>query len=217
MSRSLRTILNESNPNKLASACEVLPAGDAMGLLDKTVSGAVTSNVMTLPNNAKCAAVLRAFATAGTTTGFMTPIPTGAPATTQVGVTPTGDIIFNAATDAVTAAEVKYSPLEGPVISDLIQVASSAGTLNQSRKAHVLISAVVVTGVAPGAVATCDARGTASPASGHYALQLNGTQVKFNAAQVVTGTVLVTYVAQPGSGTTPAAVGANLDAETQSF
>ena len=210
MSRTLRAVFNESNANKLPSAGLELPLGDALGVLPHFVRAAVVSNVLALPSNLKAARVVNCYSVAGTLTGPLTPTNIAVPTTGLVGTSASGDILF-APADAVTFAEVTYIPFEGPVISDLVQVAASVGTLLQGRGAQKILSVTVNTGLVLGAK-TVDVRGTAGPAAGHAASQNDPTLVNFNATDVVTGTATITYVAQPGMGTTPISVGAQLEA-----
>lgn len=200
MSRSLKSVLNESNPNKLASATQGVLLGSALAAAPMTAKGTVTSHVMVLPETAKAAFVLQAYSRAGTLKGYLKPELQvgGAVATTEVGVNGNGDILF-ATADAVTDAEVIYVPVQGEIIEDLVTVAASVGTLNGSRKGALLLSVEVLSGIVLGTKIK-DIRGTAAPASGHVALSDVGTTVLFNAADVVAGTARVRYIAQPGEG-----------------
>ena len=62
MSRTDRVILNEGNPNKVGDALRVLPMGEAVALVPRTYRGATVNDILVLPESAKCAAVLSAFA-----------------------------------------------------------------------------------------------------------------------------------------------------------
>ncbi len=200
MSRTSLEALNAANPNQLASLCQAVRLGDALGAAPMVVRGVVASHVLVLPERFRAAAILAAFATAGTVAGQKTPVPMAtAPATTQVGITATGNVLFNAGTDVVTEAEVIYVPFQGQVIEEVITVAASLGTLNQSRKAALLLEATVVTGVTPGLALTVDYR-NAAIASGEAGINLLGSGITFNAANVVAGTVRVKYIAQLGVG-----------------
>lgn len=207
MSRPLIDILNESNPQKVADADRIAQMGNALGLIPRRVRGTVTSHILTL--SVKAAVVLAAIATAGGATGNLTPIRTGAaPAAGQVTVSPTGDIQF-AAADAVTSAEVVYLSAEsGGVFTETVDVAASVGTLLQSRRGSVLLSATIDVGISTGPV-TVDFRGVA-PAAGEASLNLLGTGVSFNAADVVTGRATITYIAQPDVGGAGTSLGTRL-------
>jgi hypothetical protein len=213
MSRSLRTILNEGNPNKVGDALHALPAGSALALIPRTVRGAVVADILVLPSTAKCAVVLSAFAVAGGATGQLAPELAGAtPAAGEAAPSVTGDVEF-AAADAVTEAEVIYLAFEGTVFSDLISVdagGTEQGSLLQGRRAAVLLSAEALTGGAPGVDAVA-ARGT-TPGAGEAVIAADPTLIEFAAADAVTSAT-VTYVAQPGA----AAVGLVLDSDTQAF
>lgn len=208
MARSLRSALNESNPNKLPSAGQVAKLGDALTLSPSFIAGAVSSHAIILPNNAKAFAVIGAFVSTGGTTGWFTPSPAGAaPGAGFCGVSPSGDIVFNAA-DAVTAAEVTYIVAEGETFTETLEIVASAAALPQSKKAVVLISAEVTSGISLGAK-TSIARASA-PAAGQAAISLDGASIAFAAADVVAGQAIVTYVAQPGAGSTLPSLAARL-------
>ncbi|MEE9532843.1 MAG: hypothetical protein V3W06_00360, partial [Acidimicrobiia bacterium] len=178
MSRRLRDAGDAGNQNSIGQFNELAKIGTALGLLKRFVSGAVVTNVMVLPDDAKAGAIVSAYATVGTVTGVLTPV-LGAPATTQVSITANGDIVFQA-TDAVTAAEVTYTTPEGQLITELITVTASVGTLLAGKSAALLVSASVVTGVVPGAL-TVDFRGLV-PATGEVVIDDTGVLINFNAA-----------------------------------
>ena len=73
MARTIRTVLNEGNPNKVASAMQAMRFGEAMGLVPRTFRGTVTSNVLVLPPEAKAVVVLSCFVSAGTVNGAFSP------------------------------------------------------------------------------------------------------------------------------------------------
>jgi hypothetical protein len=199
MSRPLIDILNESNPNKVADADRIAQMGNALALSARTIRATVTTNVLTLPEGAKAAAILRCFATTGASTGNKAPVaPETTPAAGQCAVTPTGDVAF-ANADAVTQAEVTYIAAEsGGVFEDVLSVAASTATLLQGRVGLVLLSATVEVGIVLGAV-TIVARG-ATPAATQAALGATGATIAFNAADVITGRVRVRYIARPDVG-----------------
>ena len=199
MARALKVVLDESNPNKVAAGFQLAKAGTVLEKnAPQTVSGAVVSDVLVLPEGAKAAQIISAFGTVGTVTGYFTPVDQeSTPATTQVAVNATGDILFLTA-DAVTAAEVTYIPIEGSVVEDIVNVAASAAVLLASRSGRILLEAEVLTGATPG-VKTINAR-DATPGGGTANLNLLGTGVDFNAADVVAGTARIKYIALPGVG-----------------
>lgn len=200
MARSIQTILDESNPNKAPDALHGVKAGTALAAVPRFVVGTVTSHVLTLPNNAKAAAVISAYSRAGTLTGQLTPVKNAAAvATTQVGINPAGNILF-ATADAVTSAEVVYMPQEGDLVTETIPVTSGGiGSPLASKNAIRLISANLVTGSSTGAK-TVVARGS-SPSAGEACLGNTGT-ILFNStdAGASGGTATVTYIACPGVG-----------------
>lgn len=196
MSRSLKDILNESNPSTVAQGMRAARVGTMLGGAPCTLSATVTSHILTLPSNQKAKAISAAFATAGTSAGAKTPV-VGAPAAGEVRVSPNGNIEFNS-TDAITAAEVVYTPIEGEIYTETISVASHVGTFAGSRKAHLLISVTASTGTSGGAK-TIVARGS-TPTAGNACLN-NAGQAQFNSTDAITSAT-VTYVAVPGVGDT---------------
>lgn len=200
--RPLRDVLNECNANKLPSAGQALKLGNAIALCPMFITGTVTSHLLALPTTQKAIAVLFAFAQAGASTGQKTPIATGAaPAAGQVGVSPTGDIQFNAA-DAVTSADVVYMSAEGEIFTETLPVAANVATPLQDKRALILLSATAVTGGTVGAK-TVDFRAAALAAT-EAGVTLTGT-IGFAAADAVTSAT-VTYIAKPGVGVAAAPV-----------
>lgn len=198
MTRSLLTVLEEANPNKLPDAFRRLRIGTALGLVARTARVTVVAGtgIGALPEGAKAVAIVRCFVSFGGVTGFFTPLATSAaPATTQVGVSPLGDLRFLIA-DAVTEAEVTYFAAEGGpgvVYTDDIVVASNSGILPGGRKARILLSATDITG--GGSVAkTVVARGGAV-AAGQANIFTDPTTIVFGDAGVTKARVR--YVAFP--------------------
>lgn len=196
MSRTLRSALNESNPNKVADGLHAVLAGDALAASPAFVSGTVSANLLSLPNAQKALAVLFCFARAGGVTGQLAPISTGTtPAAGQVGISPTGNIEF-AAADAITAVDVVYLPAQGEVVTETLPVVANVATPAQSKRALVLLSATALVGGSTGAK-TVDFRGAAA-AAGEAAVTATGT-IAFAGADAVTSAE-VTYIAAPGVG-----------------
>ena len=104
MARTDREILNEGNPNKLGDANKALQMGEAIALVPRTLIAPVDTNVMTLPETAKAAAVLSAYGQGGAA-GYKAGVATGAtPAAGEVAPDAGGNIEF-AGADAITDAE----------------------------------------------------------------------------------------------------------------
>lgn len=190
MSRTLQAVGNEGNPNKVSDFARAVGLGTALKLGAMTLISAVASNTLALGDGQRALAVLRCFVTAGAVTGAFTPVASAAPATGEVGISVTGNIVFNAA-DAVTAVEVTYLVAEGNTIS-VTERANAAGlvTLPNSARARILVSATM-----NGAARTVVAR-AAAPAAGQAAISLLGTGVQFNVADA-NGTAVITYVEIP--------------------
>ena len=199
MARTIKDVLNESNPNKLPSGAQIAQLGSALALEPIFVDSAVVANTIALPSAAKAKLGLAAFASAGGATGPLAYVAGGAPVAGEFSVSASGDIVF-AAADAVTRAEVSYLPFEGELITESVFVAASSAALPSGRKAVLLVSASVISGVIPGAKIVVD-RGSA-PAAGEVAINAAGSAIAFNAADVVAGQASLTYVITPGSGGT---------------
>lgn len=193
MPRSLRAALNEANPNKLPNGCQQIRLGDRLAAGPVFASGAVASNTLVLPEDAKALYPVVGFIRAGTGTGILKPAETlGTPAAGEVGVSPSGDLIF-AAGDAITAVEVHYVGADGEIYTDVeLGVVSNVATLPVN--ALMLVSAEVTAGTAAG-VKTVLARG-ASPAAGQAALNAAGTGVAFAGADGAQR-VKLTFIAAP--------------------
>jgi len=202
-----KDVINSGNLNTIASAIQRSRVGDALATVARTVSGSVSSNVLTLPNSttdrAKANSILMAYAKGATVTGYKTPVvkETAAPTTGQVTISPGGDIQF-AASDAVSQAVVVYTPVEGTHFSDNVAVtASGVATLAASREAMQILTASLDTGggiSSPGAK-TLIARG-GTPSAGEACLAATGLSVSFNGTDAGTGgRATITYMALPGT------------------
>lgn len=198
MARTIKDVLNESNPNKLPSGAQIAKLGSALSLEPVFLDSAVSSDTIVLSNAAKARIGVAAFASAGGATGALSPV-SGAPAAGQFSISPTGDFLF-AAADAITQAEVSYLPVEGELITESVNVVGSSAALPSGRKAVLLIAASITVGIATGAK-TVVARDSA-PAAGEAAINAAGTAIAFNAADVVAGSCELTYIITPGSGGT---------------
>lgn len=195
MTRALATVLDESNPNKLATAMHDLSAGKAMGLVARTARITVVAGtgVGALPEGAKAAALLRARVTAGTVTGAFTCLATdAAPATTQAGINALGNVQFLIA-DAVTEAEIVYIVAEGDIREETLTVASNVAALPAGVQARQLLSVV---DLATGAAKTVAARGNA-PAAGSASISVDGDSIRTGDALA---SIRARYVAFPAAG-----------------
>lgn len=213
MGRSLRAILNEANPNKLATGLQMAGIGAFLAAQPRWGRFAVVANKIVLPENAKCAVIHACYVTAGTVSGRFTPVWDSTPATTQVSADAAGDLVF-LNTDAVTVAEVLYVPHEGEVYEDVVAVAANVGAPQAARAIAQLISVTVTKGTALGAKTLIDRAG--APAAGQAATNLAGSGVAFNAADAVTE-ARIKYVAVPGVGTARKTLGVRLDEEIHGF
>ncbi len=215
-SRSLRDICNEANPSKLESGLQQARLGTLLALVPRVIRGTVTAGILTLPENARAAAILAAFVRAGSTLGPKTPVvpaatAAGIPATTNVTTSPEGHVSFNVATDAPSDAEVHYVPEEGDIIEEVIPVVpgTGVGTPLAGRNIKRLLAATAITG---GVVGACviDQRGFAVATTKHAAASVLGL-AQFLIADAVTSAT-IRYIATPGIGNgTKVPVGTNLD------
>lgn len=210
---TVRTSLNKANPASIAMDLQRLGFGELLNLLPKLVKGTVTSNKLTLPENARALRLHMAYGV-GTSSGYKLPRAIGDVTTPSAGectIDAQGNILFNAA-DAITSATVQYTAVEGEIFEETIDVASNVGTLLGSRRAIALLSATRVTGTNTGA-ATPVHRG-ATPTTGQAAISAaDDALIAFAAADAVTRAT-VRYVAIPGQGnTTYSPVSAGLDAD----
>lgn len=212
--RSLRAIANEGNPNKVPNVFSAGRLGNLMASCLRVLRVTVATNVATLPETAKAAALLGAYATVGTTTGQATVVAPGAtPATGEAAINATGDVAF-AGVDAVTEAEIVYLALaDGQVIEEVVDVATNVGTPLGSRKAAILLEAEALVGTSTGAK-TVAVRGS-TPGAGAAAVTDTGT-VEFAGADAVTS-ARIKYVAFPGDGATPNSAAVDLDTEDRRF
>lgn len=193
MSRSLKTVLDEANPNRLPSALQLLPIGIALGIIARSVRVPVVSNVAVLPESARGRALLNVFVSAGTVNGqFGVLAPNATPTTTNAALNAVGNVAFFA-TNAVTEAEITYIPIEGEIVEETLTVASNVGLLQSGRKALLLLSANNTSGGGSSPL-TVLARGSSNPAAGNTRVDTAGASMRFEAA-VTSATVR--YVAEP--------------------
>lgn len=220
MARSLVDILNESNPNKSDVALQQARVGSLLALGPIFIKAAVATGILTLPENARAAAILSAFATAGTTLGpknIVVPAATasGVPATTNVTISPTGHISFNVATDALTAAEVLYIPEEGEIFEEIVPVVSNAATPLAGRNVKRLLEATLLAGTVTG-TGIVDQRGFTVATTLHVAASATGAAVNFLSGDAVTS-ARIKYIATPGIGTQRGPLGTLLRAADKNW
>lgn len=181
MSRSLQSVLDESNINRVGDALHLLPAGRAMSLVPRFARVPVVSNVAVLPENARAATLLNVFVSAGTVNGQFTPVaPNAVPATTQAAINAVGNVAFLPA-DAVTEAEITYVAVEGEIFDDTITVDTNVGLLPSGRQALVILEAWDTSGGGSSAL-TVLARASSNPAAGNTKIDTAGASARFEAA-----------------------------------
>lgn len=198
--RSLKAVMNSSNPNHVADAMRTLKFGNYMQAIPAQMRVAVASNVTSLPDGLNAAAALRVYATKGTATGLFTQVASG-PATTQFAIGPTGQIVF-AGADAVTEAEIVVVPHAGDLVEEVVSInGSGVGTLGAGKVAKIILEAEVLSGAASGTKTIIAREG--SPSAGEAALNDDGTEAVFNVA-AASVTARVKYIASPAENASPA-------------
>lgn len=195
MARTLKTVLNESNPNKLPSACQVLPLGDALlGGIRRAVLTVDAAGVGALPEEARAHQPLAATARTGGAPGDKLPVNMVPPGAGNFTVSATGNIQFDVA-DAVTEAEVLFIGREGTVTEMTVGVVGSTFVLPAGQYGSIILEAEVIVGVTPGLL-TPIFRGQV-PAAGQVAIGFDGRTFSFNAANIVAGTARIRFLKQP--------------------
>ena len=154
LANSNKNLLNQANPNKLASLLQQMGLGDVLRAATKTklVNQApavnpynlATVQAISLPDDAKAATILRAYARAGTAAvGELTVNAAYAtPATTTISVAPNGDIVL-LGTDAYTSVDVLYEPDIQDVLEFTLPVVPGTGVC--ALPASVVVNGVAIT------------------------------------------------------------------------
>jgi hypothetical protein len=189
MSRTLRSALNEANPNKIADGLRALPVGEALGLIPGNIVVNPVAGVVKMP--VPCLQAIGAWdRTAGVAlTQGPDNVPAGAGGYAQMA---DGSVTVD---PACLQAEILFLAAEGTVVTETLQVVASAATFLSGKHGVIVTAASVTAGLALGPKTTA-LRGTA-PAAGTVALNGAGNGVAFNAADVVNGQATVSYVARP--------------------
>lgn len=209
---SYKDMLNAANPQQLADLLREFKIGDIIRALPcwlrkkAPVAGAPATNynlaavhVLVLPTDAKAASIQRCHVRAGSATGEFTPQAYGTtPATTQVAVTPNGDIAFVAA-DAPTDFDVLYTPEKGDIAEVTLPCAASVLTLPTwmtDRGVSLLMEAEATAGAVTGKKAIL-VPGAAAPATTQARLNVAKSTVTFNNATDAVTTARVKVLLAP--------------------
>lgn len=197
----LKDTLNRCNLNTLASALQKIAFGQTLrqdvkitkrkvnpNALGTNAYNLATLQVIVLPDDAKAAVLLRAFARTGTAgTGEMTVAARHAtPTTGQIAVTPSGDIALLAA-DAITDVDVEYLAARYDVVELTLPVATNVLAIPAAftdRGVLEVAEVEALDGGATGAKIILTPGGSAT--AGKAALNVAKTQVNFAAADAVT-------------------------------
>ena len=188
---------NHVNPNQVSDMLRALKFGDVLRALPVRLFGKAPSLplneiaavwTLALPDDAKAASVLRAYARAGSgTLGELTVdgVMGGATAAGHIGVTQSGDLSF-AAADAWTDVDVLYVPRYEDVVTLPLVVVPGTGVAvlpawMTTRKVQSLLRATVTAGgvVGPAAVIAPTIAGTPPGATHQVNLSTNKAQVQF--------------------------------------
>lgn len=206
----LRESFDRAQPNTLADQFRLIQLGQTLRqdlkatlrALDPDVAGNQAEDLATLdsiqlPNDAKAGVIHRAFARAGgVAVGELTVAARHAtPATTEVGIGPSGNIVF-LASDAYTDVDVEYTSERGDIVvtADL-PVAANVLTLPTALigRTLVLMEANSIVGGVTGRLIILTP-GTGAPAAGQARLNFLGTTVTFAGADAVTSARLTLLV-----------------------
>lgn len=201
ISNSLKEVLNTANPSNLSPALQTIGLGDFVAAQKKYLYRKVpvtnsynlsTVQCIALPDDLKCASILRAYARAGTAgTGEMTIAANQAtPTTGQIASTPNGDIAC-LGTDAITDLDVFYEPhrldvveLTLPVVSGTGVCAIPAAYTTSPKGIVLLLEAESLAGTLVSKMIVL-ANGSA-PATGRVNMNVAKSQVQFAVADAVT-------------------------------
>jgi hypothetical protein len=203
MAKTFKDSLNASNPNQLADLLRELKLGDLVCALPRClnkqapIAGALangnltTVSIIKLPDDAKAAYVHRAAVRAATAaTGEFasaTPHYGDTPSTTEVAITPNGDICF-LATDVVTDVDVVYTPMKGEVVEFEGDIATGVMAIPPALVARgvlYLLSAEITSGAVLGpkrVLVPLAGGGAGLPATTTVQLTSNKSTVSFNNA-----------------------------------
>lgn len=175
-----------------------VPAADSYSLS--------TVQTIRLPDHAKAAFIERAWVRTGTTLpangelAVQTPMTT--PQTTQIAITPSGDIGVLAA-DALTLVDVQYTPIRGDVYELTLPVSTGILTLpaaltGTSAGVTLLMEAEAITGTVTGKkIVLAPVIFSSLPAAGRACLSLDRTQVLFNNTTDAVATARVKFLVRP--------------------
>ena len=194
--KTYKDSLNAANPNNLADLLREFDLGDFLRAMPTQLhaqapaadaSNLSTVRVVKLPDDAKACTVLRATGKAGSVTGEFAPQAFGTtPATTQVAVTPCGDIAF-IGTDAPTNVDLAYVPERGEVMEFTLDVASHVLTIPSpyASRVKLLLEAEATTGTTLGKKVIL-IPGSSAPSATQARLNVAKTTVTFATADAVT-------------------------------
>lgn len=203
MAKTFKDSLNNANPNQLADLLRELKLGDLVCALPRCLNKQVpvagslangnltTVSIIKLPDDAKAAYVHRAAVRTGTaaTGEYSSAAPHygDTPSTTEVAITPNGDICF-LATDVVSDVDVVYTPMKGEVVEFEGDLATGVLTIPPqyvARGVLYLLEAEILAGavVGPKRILVPLAGGGAGlPATTTAQLTSNKSTVSFNNA-----------------------------------
>lgn len=195
---TMKMELDVANPNRLPDAIREVKLGTRLrSYVTRLFRAAPAANpydlatlqVLVLPDDAKASTISRVYARVATAgAGEMAVQPANTtPATTQVAVTPNGNIAF-LGTDAVLDVDVEYTPLRGDVVTISGSPVTGSIALPTSITAYgalVLLEAETTAGGAGGKlIVTAPSAG--DPGAGKAKLDVAKTHVLVHAADGAT-------------------------------
>lgn len=201
ISNSLKEVLNTANPSNLSPALQMIALGDFVMAQKKYLYRKVpvansynlsTLQCISLPDDIKCASILRAYARAGSAgTGEMTIAANQAtPTTGQIASTPNGDIAV-LGTDAITDLDVFFEPHRLDVVELTLPVVAATGVCAIPAKYTAAPNGIVLLMEAESLTGTLVAKmnvlaNGSAPATTKANMNVAKTQVQFAVADAVT-------------------------------
>ena len=191
-----KAALSRANPNTLSDLFRQTNIGQLMrGQIPQVLRARVpaasnlqlgTLQSVALPNDAKCASLLRATARTGMVAGEFAAQGYGVtPMSGEAAPGPNGDIVFLAA-DAVTNVDLLYIPERGDTVTLTLPVVMDALTIPAGVVAQQVALLMSVTTVGGAGGAKIILVPGAAPAAGQCRLNVAKAQVLFNAMDAIT-------------------------------
>lgn len=190
---ALKESMDRANPNTLSDGFRVVQIGKTLASdvkqtkrkvnfddLGVSASELATLDALVLPEDARAGTVLRAYGRTGTAgTGEMTvAAPNATPATGEIAVSPSGNIVALAA-DVLTDVDVEYIPVRGDVFEFTGPVSSGSMALPSSITDRGVILLLSAQAQAPSVADQIVVAPGATPITGQAALSEAKDSVEF--------------------------------------